>query len=120
RIVQRHGRREDGPRAVQGRGGIHGGHPGRASGPHLLCVQPRPSQRTGGQVDLTCFAFSTALRNAQAGKLRAIAVGGTKRNPQLPDVPSISELLPGYSATSWTALVPPPRTPAPVAQKLAP
>ena len=73
----------------------------------------------GGQVDLTFFAFSTALRNAQAGKLRAIAVGGTKRNPRLPDVPSISELLPGYSATSWTALVAPPGTPAPVAQKLA-
>ncbi len=73
----------------------------------------------GGQVDLTFFAFSTALRNAKAGKLRAIAVGGTKRNPQLPDVPSISELIPGYSATSWTALVASPGTPAPVAQKLA-
>ena len=72
----------------------------------------------GGQVDLTFFAFSTALRNAQAGKLRAIAVGGTKRNPQLPNVPSISEVIPGYSATSWTALVAPPGTPAPVAQKL--
>jgi len=73
----------------------------------------------GGQVDLTFFAFSAALRNAQAGKLRAIAVGGTKRNPQLPDVPSISEVIPGYSAASWTALVAPPGTPAPVAQKLA-
>jgi tripartite-type tricarboxylate transporter receptor subunit TctC len=73
----------------------------------------------GGQVDLTFFAFSSALRNAQAGKLRAIAVGGTKRNPQLPNVPSIAELLPGYSSTSWTALVAPPGTPAPVAQKLA-
>ncbi len=73
----------------------------------------------GGQVDLTFFAFSSALRNAQAGKLRAIAVGGTRRNPQLPNVPSISEVIPGYSATSWTALVAPPGTPAPVAQKLA-
>ena len=73
----------------------------------------------GGQLDLTFFAFSSALRNAKAGRLRAIAVGGTKRNPQLPGVPSISELLPGYSATSWTALVAPPGTPAPVAQKLA-
>jgi tripartite-type tricarboxylate transporter receptor subunit TctC len=73
----------------------------------------------GGQVDLTFFAFSSALRNAQAGKLRAIAVGGTRRNPQLPNVPSISELLPGYSATSWTALVAPPGTPPPVTQKLA-
>jgi len=73
----------------------------------------------GGQVDLTFFAFSSALRNANAGRLRAIAVGGTKRNPQLPNVPSISEVIPGYSATSWTALVAPPGTPAPVAQKLA-
>jgi tripartite-type tricarboxylate transporter receptor subunit TctC len=73
----------------------------------------------GGQVDLTFFAFSSALRNAQAGKLRAIAVGGTKRNPQLPNVPSIAELLPGYSSTSWTAMVAPPGTPAPVALKLA-
>ena len=72
-----------------------------------------------GHVDLTFFAFSTALRHARAGKLRAIAVGGTKRNPQAPEVPSISEVLPGYSAASWTALVAPPGTPAPVAQKLS-
>ena len=73
----------------------------------------------GGQIDLAFFAFSSALRNAKAGKLRAIAVGGTKRNALLPGVPSISEVIPGYSATSWTALVATPGTPAPVAQKLA-
>jgi tripartite-type tricarboxylate transporter receptor subunit TctC len=72
-----------------------------------------------GQVDLTFFAFSSALRHVKAGKLRAIAVTGTKRNPQLPGVPSISEVVPGYSATSWTALVASPGTPAPVAQRLA-
>ena len=72
-----------------------------------------------GHVDLTFFAFSTALRHTKAGKLRAIAVGGTKRNPQAPDVPSIGEVLPGYSAASWTALVAPPNTPAPVVQKLS-
>ena len=71
-----------------------------------------------GHVDLTFFAFSTALRHTKAGKLRAIAVGGAKRNPQAPDVPSIAEVLPGYSAASWTALVAPPNTPAPVVQKL--
>lgn len=73
----------------------------------------------GGQVDLTFFAFSTALRNTQAGKLRAIGVGGTKRNPKAPEVPSISEAIPGYGAASWTAMVAPPGTPAPVAQALA-
>ncbi|HWA38051.1 MAG TPA: tripartite tricarboxylate transporter substrate binding protein [Burkholderiales bacterium] len=73
----------------------------------------------GGQVDLTFFAFSSALRHVQAGKLRAIAVGAPKRNPQLPNVPSVGEALPGYAATSWTAMVAPPGTPAPVASKLA-
>lgn len=73
----------------------------------------------GGQIDLTFFAFSSALSNAKAGKLRAIAVGGTRRNALLPGVPSISEVLPGYSAASWTALVATPGTPAPVAQKLS-
>ena len=72
-----------------------------------------------GHVDLTFFAFSTALRHTKAGKLRAIAVGGARRNPQAPDVPSISEALPGYSAASWTALVAPPNTPAPVVRTLA-
>ena len=72
-----------------------------------------------GHVDLTFFAFSTALRHTKAGKLRAIAVGGARRNPQAPDVPSISEVLPGYSAASWTAFVAPPNTPGPVAQTLA-
>jgi tripartite-type tricarboxylate transporter receptor subunit TctC len=73
----------------------------------------------GGQVDLTFFAFSSALRHAQAGKLRAIAVGAPKRNALLPSVPSISEVLPGYSATSWTAMVASPGTPAAIAQKLS-
>ena len=76
------------------------------------------SATLAGHVDLTFFAFSTALRHTKAGKLRAIAVGGTKRNPQAPDVPSIAEVLPGYSAASWTALFAPPATPAPVVQRL--
>ena len=78
------------------------------------------SQRAtlAGDVDLTFFAFSTALRHVKAGKLRALGVGGTKRNPQAPDIPSIAEVLPGYSAASWTALVAPPSTPAPVVQRL--
>jgi tripartite-type tricarboxylate transporter receptor subunit TctC len=46
----------------------------------------------GGQVDLTFFDFRSALPHARAGKLRALAVGGTNRNPQLPAVPAIAEV----------------------------
>lgn len=71
-----------------------------------------------GQVDLTFFAFSTALPNAKDGKLRGIAVGGEKRNPLLPDAPAIAEALPGYLAVSWTAMMAPPKTPPAIAEKL--
>lgn len=71
-----------------------------------------------GQVDLTFFAFSTALPNAKDGKLRGIAVGGAKRNALLPDAPAISEVLPGYLAVSWTAMMAPPKMPPAIAQKL--
>jgi tripartite-type tricarboxylate transporter receptor subunit TctC len=73
----------------------------------------------GGQVDLTFFAFSSAIRHVKAGKLRGLAVGARKRNAQLPDAPAIGEVLPGYVSTSWTALVAPPGTPAQAVQKLA-
>ena len=72
----------------------------------------------GGQIDLTFFAFSSALANARSGKLRAIAVGGLHRNPAMPELPSISETVPGYLAASWTAMVAPPDTPPAVVQRL--
>lgn len=72
----------------------------------------------GGQVDLTFFAFSSAVPNVKAGKLRAIGSGGSKRNPALPDTPAIAEALPGFIATSWTAMVAPPGTPTAIVQKL--
>jgi tripartite-type tricarboxylate transporter receptor subunit TctC len=71
-----------------------------------------------GQIDLTFFAFSSALSNARSGKLRGIAVGGQHRNPALPELPSISETVPGYLAASWTAIVAPPGTPPDVADRL--
>ncbi len=72
-----------------------------------------------GEVDLVFFAFSSALANAKAGKLRPLAVGGTKRNPQLPDVPSVSEVVKGFQGASWTALVAPPGTPSAIVERLS-
>jgi tripartite-type tricarboxylate transporter receptor subunit TctC len=72
-----------------------------------------------GEVDFVFFAFSSALANARAGKLRPLAVGGTKRNPQLPDVPSVSEVVKGFQGSSWTALVAPPGTPSEIVNRLS-
>jgi tripartite-type tricarboxylate transporter receptor subunit TctC len=53
------------------------------------------------------------------GQLRALGTSGVKRNPALPDVPTIAEAgLPGYEATNWWGVVAPAGTPAAIVDKL--
>ena len=55
----------------------------------------------------------------QSGKLRALGVGGTKRSPILPDVPTIAEAgVPGYEATNWWGIVAPAGVPQAVVDRL--
>jgi tripartite-type tricarboxylate transporter receptor subunit TctC len=55
----------------------------------------------------------------KAGKLRALAVTGAKRSPQLPDVPTVIESgVPGYEAYVWMGLLAPKGTPAPIIDRL--
>jgi len=54
------------------------------------------------------------LNYIKAGKLRALGVSSGKRAPDLPDVPAIKEVLPGYEVTTWYSIVAPKGTPAPV------
>lgn len=53
------------------------------------------------------------------GQLRALGTSGAKRNPALPDVPTIAEAgLPGYEATNWWGIVAPAGTPPAIVEKL--
>jgi len=55
----------------------------------------------------------------QSGQLRALGVGGLKRNPILPDVPTIGEAgVPGYEANNWWGIMAPAGTPAPIVERL--
>ena len=55
----------------------------------------------------------------KAGKLRALAVTGSQRSPQLPDVPTVMESgVPGYEAYVWLGLLAPKGTPQPIIDKL--
>jgi len=57
-------------------------------------------------------ALVQTLPQIKAGKLRALAVGGSKRTPTLPDVPTIAESgVPGYEAVNWWGIVAPAGTP---------
>ena len=55
-----------------------------------------------GEIDFAFGATIGLLGQVQAGKLRAVAVTGTKRFAELPEVPTVAESgVPGYSATGW-------------------
>ena len=55
----------------------------------------------------------------RSGKLRALAVTGARRSPQLPDVPTATESgVPGYEAYVWMGLLAPKGTPAPIVLRL--
>jgi tripartite-type tricarboxylate transporter receptor subunit TctC len=73
----------------------------------------------GGQVDVLFDSVTVARAQAQAGRLRVLAVTSTDRNPQLPDAEPAAKTVPGFEVLSWTALAAPKDLPAPVADRLA-
>jgi tripartite-type tricarboxylate transporter receptor subunit TctC len=72
----------------------------------------------GGHIDLTFDNMTLAWPQAQAGTVRAIAVTSLARSPTAPDVPSVSETLKGFEATSWHGVFVPAATPRPIVDKI--
>ncbi len=72
-----------------------------------------------GHVDMM-FGFEASVGPHMHGdRIRVLAVTGAKRHPALPNVPAVSEVVPGYVMVSWATLVAPPGTPDSVVQKLS-
>ncbi len=73
----------------------------------------------GGQVKVSIPGAAGMMGHIKAGKLRPLAVTGTQRSTQLPDVPTLDESgLKGYSAYVWMGLLAPKGTPAAIIDKL--
>ena len=70
-----------------------------------------------GEVQLTYAVLPAALPQIQAGRLRATGVTSPKRSFALPDVPSIGEVVPGYSMLGWYSIVAPVGTPKAIVEK---
>ena len=86
--------------------------PYKGGGPSLTAV-------VAGDVQMTFDTVSTSLQLIQEGKLRALAIVGPKRAPQLPDVPAMPEIgFPAVTSGAWTALMAPHDTPPGVIAKL--
>jgi tripartite-type tricarboxylate transporter receptor subunit TctC len=64
-----------------------------------------------GNVQMMFDAITVMSQLAKAGKVRALATTGTKRNPLTPDLPTVGETVPGYEATIWIGLMAPKGTP---------
>ena len=73
----------------------------------------------GGHIDLAFDNMTLAWPQAQAGTVRALAVTSKERSPTAPDVPTLTESLPGFEATSWHGLFVPAGTPRPIVDRLA-
>ena len=66
---------------------------------------PALNDLLGGNVDLLFDNLPGSLPSVRSGQVKAVAVTSVKRIPELPDVPAMAELLPGYAMTSWTAMI---------------
>jgi len=85
--------------------------PYRGSAPAILDL-------IGGRVHVMFDSIASALPHIRAGKLRAIAVASNTRSSLLPNMPTVAESLPGYSAHSWLGIFVPAGTPQSIVQRL--
>jgi tripartite-type tricarboxylate transporter receptor subunit TctC len=76
---------------------------------------PALTDLLGGRLDMVFVDLGTTLQHVKAGTARVLGIGSDVRIPELPGVPAISERLPGFRATTWFAVVAPPKTPASIA-----
>ena len=80
---------------------------------------PAMTDLLGGQVMMMFDNIPSALPHIRAGKLRALAVTGAKRDPLLPDVPTVAEAgVPGYESGVWFGLAVPAGTPKEVIARI--
>ncbi len=72
----------------------------------------------GGQVDATMNGMVATYPHVKSGKIKLLAVTSSKRLAQLPDVPTVSEMIPGFLTGSWQGVLAPAGTPKPIIEKL--
>ena len=73
---------------------------------------PAIADTVAGHTQVHLGSLPTEMPHIRGGKLKVLAVGGKKRNPALPGVPTISETVPGYVTYIWYGFFAPKGTPA--------
>jgi tripartite-type tricarboxylate transporter receptor subunit TctC len=79
---------------------------------------PAVTDLLAGQIQVAFTELATSLGHVKSGGLRALAVTTAARTAVLPDVPTLSEFIPGFEASQWVGLVAPKDTPVAIVEKL--
>lgn len=79
---------------------------------------PMITDLIGGQITLSYGTVPLTMPHVRSGRVRALAVTGPKRIPELPDVPAAAETLRGYEVSLWWAFLVPAGTPKAIVTKL--
>lgn len=79
---------------------------------------PAVADLVAGQVHVVFASATVSLQLVRSGQLRALAVTSTARWPTIPDIPTLSEFLPGYEFDSWAGIGAPSKTPPAVIDRL--
>jgi tripartite-type tricarboxylate transporter receptor subunit TctC len=79
---------------------------------------PAVTDLVGGAIEVVFAPLIEALPFIKSGAIKPLGVCGPKRSPLLPNVPPISELLPGYQSTSWGGIMAPAKTPSDILNRM--
>ena len=79
---------------------------------------PALTDLLGGQVQVLFEPLPASIQHIKSGAIRALAVTTATRAEALPDVPALSEFIPGYEASGWNGICAPRNTPVDVIQTL--
>jgi len=86
--------------------------PYRGSSPAIMDV-------LAGQVDVMFVELSSVVAHIRAGTVQILAVASKQRNPMLPTIPAVAEVLPNFTSDTWFGLVAPPKMAPEIANKLS-
>ena len=85
--------------------------PYKGAGPAIVDLMP-------GQVHVLFDNLPSSIGHIKGGRLRALAVTSTERDPSMPDTPTVAETVPGYEATAWFGIGMPKGTPREIVDKV--
>jgi tripartite-type tricarboxylate transporter receptor subunit TctC len=79
---------------------------------------PAVADLLAGQIHVMLLSGPALFPQIKAGRLRALAVTTEQRSPEMPDLPAIGELVPGYSHNAWNGMWAPAGTPREIILRL--